>query len=200
MELGLQAFYEQSDMDFIDARWRLDGPQGLPLTKPPWGRVTAIERPTPDPVVGDTQPRDIVVESDAFRAVFSNRGGELVSWQLKDYLEEGHPVELIPRELPPDEPWPFTLSFDDEDLTYLAHEALFQASTTNLRLDDASARLTLEFEDASGLHVRKVFTFDPAVSPYVVGVTIEAQLGLARLEPTVRWGPALGGVESQGSG
>ena len=171
-----------------------------PTTAQPIGRVTAIERPTPDPVVGDTAPRDIVVESDAFRAVFTNRGGELVSWQLKDYLEEGRPVELIPRELPPEEPWPFTLSFGDEDLTYLAHEALFQASSTNLRLDDRSAKLVLEYEDATGLAIRKVFTFDPAVSPYVVGVTIEAKLGLDQLEPTVRWGPALGGVESQGSG
>ena len=164
------------------------------------GRVAAIERPTLDPVVGDTEPRDIVVESNVFRAVFSNRGGELVSWQLKDYLEEGRPVELIPVDPPPGEPRPFTLSFNDEDLTYLAHEALFQANTESLRLDDASAKLVLEYEDASGLHIRKVFTFDPAVSPYVVGVTIEAQLGLARLEPTVRWGPAVGGVESQGSG
>jgi quinoprotein glucose dehydrogenase len=40
---GLFNDREQSDMDFIDARWRLDGPQGLPLTKPPWGRVTAID-------------------------------------------------------------------------------------------------------------------------------------------------------------
>ena len=34
---------EQSDMNYIDARWRLEGPQGLPLIKPPWGRVTAID-------------------------------------------------------------------------------------------------------------------------------------------------------------
>lgn len=30
-------------MSYIDARWRLGGPQGLPLIKPPWGRVTAID-------------------------------------------------------------------------------------------------------------------------------------------------------------
>ena len=34
---------ELSDMSYIDARWRLEGPQGLPLIKPPWGRVTAID-------------------------------------------------------------------------------------------------------------------------------------------------------------
>ena len=35
-------------MNYIDARWRLDGPQGLPLIKPPWGRVTAIDLNTGD--------------------------------------------------------------------------------------------------------------------------------------------------------
>ena len=153
-------------------------------------------------MVGESEPRDIVVESNAFRAVFSNRGGELVSWQLKDYLEEGRPVELIPRELPPEEPWPFTLLFDDEDLTHLAHEALYLGSSSNLRLDDAGEgrELAFEYEDASGLHIRKVFAFNLAASPYVFGVTIEAQLGAELLQPTIRWGPALGGVESQGSG
>jgi quinoprotein glucose dehydrogenase len=34
---------ERSDMNYVDARWRLPGPQGLPLMKPPWGRVTAID-------------------------------------------------------------------------------------------------------------------------------------------------------------
>ena len=163
------------------------------------GRVTAIERPVPEAVIGESQSRGIVIESDVFRAVFSNRGGELVSWQLKDYLKDGRPVELIPRELPPEEPWPFTLKFDDEDLTYLAHEAIYQASTSNLRRADASKRLVFEYEDASGLHIRKVFTFEPAASPYLLGVTIEAQLGSELLQPTIQWGPALGGVESQGS-
>ena len=34
---------ELSDMNYIDARWGLLGPRGLPLIKPPWGRVTAID-------------------------------------------------------------------------------------------------------------------------------------------------------------
>ena len=72
------------------------GPRPAPI-----GRITAVEPPNPDARhVGDTQAKDIVVETDAFRAVFSNRGGELVSWQLKHYLEHGNPVELIPTELP----------------------------------------------------------------------------------------------------
>ena len=41
--------------------------------------IVAIEPPTPDTVVGDTLLREIVVESDAFRAVFSNRAP---SWSV----------------------------------------------------------------------------------------------------------------------
>lgn len=37
-----------SDMNFVGKRTDLDGPQGLPLTKPPWGRITAIDLKTGD--------------------------------------------------------------------------------------------------------------------------------------------------------
>jgi len=59
------------------------------------GRVTPVNPVVPEPVISDGDPRDITVESDFFRAVFSNRGGELVSWQLKEYLTGGQPVELV---------------------------------------------------------------------------------------------------------
>ena len=105
-----------------------------PITSPALspGRLAAIPPADPDPVVGDTQARDIVVESAAFRAVFSNRGAVLVSWALKDYLEEGRPVDLVPRDLPPDEPWPFSVTFKDEGITALTDAALFRPSVTNL--------------------------------------------------------------------
>ena len=160
----------------------------------PPSRLTPIERPIPAPVTGDSEPRDIFVESEHFRAVFTNRGGELVSWQLKGYLEAGRPVELVLPDAPAEEPWPFSLAFEDENLTHLAHEALYQASRARVRVDDRAETLTFEFEDASGLQVRKEFVFDPIASPYVVRLTVEASLGTVPLNPTIRWGPALGGV------
>ena len=174
-----------------------------PITSPALspGRLAAIPPADPDPVVGDTQARDIVVESAAFRAVFSNRGAVLVSWALKDYLEEGRPVDLVPRDLPPDEPWPFSVTFKDEGITALTDAALFRPSVTNLRLtDDIPQRLAFDFEDSTGLRIRKVFSFDPSTSPYLIGLTVEATIGAEPLFPTIRWGAALGGVESTTSG
>jgi len=162
-------------------------------------RSAAVERPAADPVVSDTVPRDIIVESDFFRAVFANRGAELVSWQLKEYLANGRPVELIPSSLPAEEPWPFTLAFDNEDLTNLANEALFRPSLGALRLAEETKTLTFNYQDASGLSIRKAYTFDPAISPFVVRLTVEARVGDEVLQPAIQWGPGLGGVEGGGS-
>ncbi len=163
-------------------------------------RIVAIQPVIPDPVIGEREPREIVVESDAFRAVFVNQGAEMVSWQLKTYLEEGKPVELVPRDLPEEEPWPFSLVFDDETLTDLAHNGLYQASSSRLRLTNRPEALIFEYEDASGLHVRKIFAFNPVAQPYVVVLTVEASLDGRPVVPSVRWGPALGGVESAKGG
>ena len=168
------------------------GPAGL---VPPLSKSAPVGRPGPDPVVSDDAPRDIVVEGDRFRAVFSNRGGELVSWQLKDYLLAGRPVELVPPDLPPEEPWPFSLGFEDENLTSVAHEALYRPSSHSVRIGERTVALTFEYEDVSGFRVRKVFAFDPTTSPYVVYLTVEASLSSEPLNPVIRWGPALGGVE-----
>ena len=169
---------------------------------PPPAAPDVTTAPEPAPVVADTEPRESVVEGEAFRAIFANRGGELISWQLKDYLDEGSraEVELVPRDLPSDEPWPFTLVFEDEVITARVHEALFRPSATSVRLTDRAQTLTFDYEEAGGLRVRKEFRFDPAIHPFLVVVSVEASLGEMRLSPTIRWGPALGGVESARSG
>ena len=169
---------------------------GLAGLVPPLPKSAPVGRPSLDPVIADDAPRDIVVESDHFRAVFTNRGGELVSWQLKDYLLAGRPVELVPPDLPPGEPWPFSLVFEDENLTSVAHEALYRPSSHSVRVGERTAGLTFEYEDDSGFHVRKVFAFDPTTSPYVVYLTVEANVGSEQLNPVIRWGPALGGVDT----
>ena len=157
----------------------------------------------PEPVVGDTTEREIVVETDHVRAVFTNRGAQLLSWQLKDYLDEGDsgaPVELVPRDVPVSEPYPFAVELGDERLTQLANTALYQPSTHRLNPADRPETLAFEYEDAAGLQVRKTFTFDPAAGPYLLAASITAAHAGRPLNAVLRWGPALGGVERSTSG
>ena len=158
------------------------------------------ERVAGEPVVADTEAREIVVESDWFRAVFGNRGAELLSWQLAEYLDDGQPVDLVPRDLPPGEPSPFALAFEDERLTRLAADALYRPNARRLRVADRTETLTFDYEDASGLRIRKTFRFDPSSSPYVMTLAVEAAHGQEALNPALRWGPALGGGEHTTSG
>src|SRR5688572_8210419 len=64
--------------------------------------------PAPASVLGETQPREITVETDTLRVVFTNRGARILHWQLKNYRDtEGALVDLVPSGLPDDEPRPF---------------------------------------------------------------------------------------------
>ena len=181
------------------------GPDSAPITgltpsAAPAGLGEA-DAPEGPPVVAAEAVESIVVESDALRAVFTNRGAALVSWQLQRYLDDvsGEPVDLVPRDLPPQEPSPFSVAFADPGLTARAAAGLYRASASRLRLGGRAETLAFEFEDAGGLRVRKEFLFDPT-SPFVVTVSVDAALGGRPLVPIVRWGPALGGVESSSSG
>ena len=134
--------------------------------------------------MGDAAPREIVVENDHIRAVFTNEGARLLHWQLKDYLEnDGAPVDLVPAALPPGEPAPFAVELGDARLSHLANAGLYRASTEHLQLADEPAALAFDYEDASGLRVRKTFRFDPQASPYQFMFTVEAMQAGAALNP-----------------
>ena len=171
-------------------------------TPPPVAPPAEAAVPEGEPVTAAAAVESIVVESDALRAVFTNRGAALVSWELRDYLDEisGEPVDLVPRELPAQEPAPFSVAFADPALTARAAAGLYRASAGTLRIRDRAETLAFEFEDAGGLRVRKEFRFDPAANPFVVTVSVDAALSGQPLVPIIRWGPALGGVESSSSG
>ena len=109
--------------------------------------------------------------------------------------ENNQLVELVPRELSPEEPWPFSLMFDDDpQLTARLDQALFKPSVYDLRLSGESARLVFEYEDSSGLKARKEFRFQPDSYPYLLSFTAEVSSEAGALNPRVRWGPAVGGT------
>src|ERR671910_2100964 len=60
-----------------------------------------LPAPPTAPVVGDTEEREIVVETQKVRAVFTNRGARLRHWILKEYKNEANaPLDLVPESIP----------------------------------------------------------------------------------------------------
>jgi YidC/Oxa1 family membrane protein insertase len=158
----------------------------------------AVEAPPAKPLLAAAAEEDITVESEFVRAVFTTRGGVLKSWRLKNYQDGlGHPLELVPQNLP-GAVKPFTLELEDPVTTARLREALFKPNQTAITAGSSPATLVFEYQDASGLSARKEFSFLPA-QPYVIRFTANiAQNGNA-LSPSVEWGPALGtGIVSGG--
>ena len=152
-------------------------------------------------VVGESAPREIVVDAPTVSATFSNRGGTIVHWLLKNHRDEqGQPVDLVPSSLPAEEPSPFALRVPDEATTRRLNTALYSVTgPVGDRFDATTAApLVFEFEDASGLRARKEFRFDPA--NYVIRFTASVTQNGRELNPTVLWGPGLGDLGALSSG
>src|SRR4030095_11292119 len=153
-------------------------------------------------VLADVAERRITVENGLVRAVFSNRGGNLISWQLMRYRDnEGKPLDLVPRDMPPNTAQPFSLKLESAEKTARVNGSLYavQGGTPDTVNATASpATVVVKDREASGLHVRKQFRFEP--NSYVVDLTPSVVDGTQALNPTIQWGPGLGdGVALAGS-
>ena len=130
------------------------------------------------------------------QAVFTNRGGRLLHWRLKAYRDNrGEPVDLVPGGLPATEQLPFSLRVDQSDLTSRLNNAIYRVSGDANGHVDAThgpAAVSFEFQDASGVHVRKEFRFDPA--NYIVALSVSAAVGDGTINPSIVWGPGPGDV------
>ena len=154
------------------------------------------------PVVADDRQRTVVVESDFVLAEFDNRGAELVSWRLKHYVDDnGEPVELAMPEAAAGRSRPFSLLVPGRpDLTARLDDALFRPSADRLRLGPEAEALAFEYEDSSGLRVRKTFRFQPSPDqPYVLEFDAAVTTADGVQPTTTAWGPGLGGVRTDTS-
>ena len=162
-----------------------------PQTVPP---ATPPATPQPQALVTDAAEREIAVDTANVQAVFTNRGGRLVHWRLKNYRDgNGQPVDLVPSGLPATEQLPFSLRVDQSDFTPRLNDSLYRVSgDANGHVDatHAAASVSFEYQDAAGLHVRKDFRFDPA--NYVVALSVSATDGGRTINPSIVWGPGPG--------
>jgi YidC/Oxa1 family membrane protein insertase len=167
--------------------------QATPLDAAPTQDV-AVAPLAATPVEGDDREREIEVETATVQAVLSNRGGRVLHWRLKAYRDQsGNLVDLVPTGVPADQPRPFALTVGDSALDKRINDALYRVTgDRDGRVDATSqnAQLVFEFEDASGLRVRKEFAFAP--TNYVVTFSATVADGARTLQPAIAWGPGLG--------
>jgi YidC/Oxa1 family membrane protein insertase len=143
----------------------------------------------------------IAVETATSQIVMSNRGGRILHWRLKEYRDAaGAPVDLVPSQVPSEQARPFTLVVDDPSLTNRLNSALYRVTGDDGgRVDASSQRKVISFEyQASGLHVRKEFRFDPKI--YVVAFSSNVISGGREINPTIAWGPGLGDAGATAGG
>jgi YidC/Oxa1 family membrane protein insertase len=174
----------------------------IPRAAAPAG-ATAVTAAPVETLRADTSERTVAVDNGLVRAVFSNRGAILTAWQLAGYNgPDGQPVDLVPHDVPPDQPKPFSLKIDDAAKTARINTALFALVDDKgvNSFDARTGRVTLsyEYQDATGLHVRKEFQIEP--DSYIVSISASVSDSGRAINPTVQWGPGLGDVLALGGG
>ena len=124
------------------------------LAPPESSAVVSNASPEPQAVVSDTAEREITVETGKVTAVFTNRGGRLLHWRLKEYQDNrGEPVDLVPSGLPASEALPFSLRVpEDPNLTSRLNDSLYRVNSGASRIDatGSPASVSFEFEDRPG--------------------------------------------------
>lgn len=165
-------------------------PGEAPSATPAAGSAPAASTPLPAALVGAAQEETVSVDLANVVAVFTNRGGRLQSWKLKNYRDaSGQPLELIDGNVPT---LPFSLTVSDPATTNTLNSALFIARRSQ---ESGSERVVFEFRSENGLVATK--QFDLAPKGYTVSVRSQVTQNGQTLPVTIAWGPGLGDRDSQ---
>lgn len=145
---------------------------------------------TPVALVGESTEREVTIDTPHVTAVFTNRGGRLRNWRLKEYKDAGgDALELIDASLAPAQPLPFSLVVADAAASSALNSALYAVK------QPSSGQVVFEYRTEAGLSAVKSFTITP--ESYTVAVQTEVTVNGARVVPTIQWGPGLGDTDAQ---
>jgi YidC/Oxa1 family membrane protein insertase len=181
-------------------------PQQQPQQSPsPVAAPTATSTPRPPkspsaaikvPVKAASAETESVLETDAYRITFTNRGAAVKSWLLtkkdkgKDGSEKykypddaGKPFELINQLVAGQLGYPLSLFTYDKDLEKKLNEALYVAGR-----DPATGALTYEYSDGD-VSVRKTFRPD---KDNLLSVETEVLVNGQRVQAFPQWSSGLG--------
>lgn len=132
--------------------------------------------------------QDIVVESDLYRGVITTVGGNIKSWQLKEYKGKDGPwVELIPqsRELGPE------VILTSEEGPYSFENVVFETSQMSLNLSEAKSQGNLKLigRTRNGLVLTKEYVFSNDNYAFKVNISIDGDANIPLgSKYYLRWG------------
>ena len=151
-------------------------------------------------VVSEFRPRSaaseasLVIDTDVYRLTFSNRGGHLVSAQLKAFDDEqGEPYELVSVEASEHVgAYPLDLRLPDDDQTEELSKALFEVHPSGRVAISANETADVEFVWANGrgLEVTKRLRFEGA--SYGIDVEVSVRERGQEIAKEILYGPGLG--------
>jgi len=147
--------------------------------------------PAPTPQQASSES-ETVIENGLYRIVFTNRGGRVKSWVLKNYKDRpnGNPLDLVNTAAAEKYGYPLSLWTYDEGLRNQLNSALYVATSTNTQ---APAEITFLYTDGD-VSVRKSYKFDHS---YVVAVHTSVEVKGAEVMAFPMW-PAGFGDETTG--
>lgn len=130
---------------------------------------------------------ETVVETDVFKVTFTNRGGQVKSWVLKQHTDDkDQPLDLVDKLAAEKYGLPLSLFAYDEGLRNQLNTSLYVASATGTV--KAPADLTFEYR-AGDLAVRKHFHFD---NSYVLDVQTSVQRNGSEVAAYPAWPSGFG--------
>jgi YidC/Oxa1 family membrane protein insertase len=191
MFLGLQYFKQKKGPEPPPQQQQQQAALPTPLATPP---VAGVSAGSPGQlaasVKADTES-ETIVENELYRIGFSNRGGQVTSWILKKYTDEGgKPLDMVNHEAAPQHGYPLSLYTYDPGLTKQLSQALYQPSATGTLA--TPGKLSFTFAEG-GLSVTKTFSFD---SSYVVTADILVTNNGVPVNAMLSWPSGLGDQET----
>ena len=142
------------------------------------------------PVVQAAAEATTVVENELYRITFSNRGAQVISWQLKRRPDapnttfkdsDGKPLDLVHQQAAKQFGYPLSLYTYDPALTTGLRQALYVSSATGRVAVPGSVSFT--YSDGS-IQVTKTFSFDET---YVVTADVQVTRNGAPVRALLSW-------------
>jgi YidC/Oxa1 family membrane protein insertase len=167
-----------------------------PATAVSQSAAPAAKPATPTvPVVQAAAETSTIIENELYRITFSNRGGQVTSWVLKQLKNsDGKPLDLVSPEASRAFGDPLSLYTADPSIATALNQGLFVPTATGLVT--APAKLTFTYSDGN-LQATKTFSFDET---YVLHAEVAVTRNGSPIPALISWPGGFGDQDETSNG